>query len=243
MKIELSNTSSQRPSNFRHIFRDPIHLDRNKDYQIALSSLSMYNESPNISVSYGNNTFAYSRDNGVSFTTLTIPSGIYSIEQLDTKINDLILADGGLENKINLIPDYSILRVVLYITDSNYRLDLTTGNLRNLLGFDSAIYTTTTTAQSAADVSNGVISYNLNCSLVLRNSSYINGNRSNSLFAFVPNTSSGSLFYISPVNLEFLDINTKDITSIEVNLQDNLGRELVDLTSPVRFTLVIREKP
>ncbi len=245
MKLDIISTGLGKSSNFTVRYSPPIILDQQKRYEVALISLAHWNELPNISPTIfgtGNNTFKYY--DGSSFSAaITIPTGIYSIEELNTEINRLISLDGGTANNILLIPNYSTLKVDIELKN-NYQLDLTTSQLYKTLGWTSQIVSTQglNGGINLADISNGVTNYVVHCSIVSASESLSNGEQSDSLYSYVPNVSPGSLIEIIPFNLYHIGTNTNTINSINIRLTDQDGNELIDLVSPVRISLSIQEK-
>jgi hypothetical protein len=201
----------------------------------------MFNSNPNISATLGNQTLRYSKDSGSTYTTITIPQGSYSIDALNTTINSLISSSGGIANNIIITGNYSTLKIDITIT-STYRLDLSVGNLYKLLGWNASIFSVSGSGTSLADLTNGIVSYSINSNIVSGSGSYLSGSQSQSLYSFVPNVTPGSLIDIIPNNLLFVPVNTKTIGKLNVNISDQAGNMLVDLSiEPIRYTLVIRD--
>jgi hypothetical protein len=142
-----------------------------------------------------------------------------------------------------LTPNYSTLKTDITIV-APYKLDLTVGNLRLLIGYSSVVLSSGSyVATNLTDISNGVVSYSINSNIVSSESSFLNGSGSNSLFVFVPNSSAGELIQIQPNNLLWVKMSSKSISRLNITLTDQDGRQLVDLSDEaVRITLVIKEK-
>jgi hypothetical protein len=240
-KLDLVSTlASGTSSNFTTSFSPSLLFSGECD--VALYSISMWNSLKNISDNLGNRTVKFSID-GTNFITTQLQAGIYSIEQLNLAIQALIVANGGLSNKIVLTPNYSTLKTDITIV-APYKLDLTVGNLRNLIGYNSLVLSAGNyVANELTDISNGVVSYSINSNIVSSESSFLNGSGSNSLFVFVPNSSAGELIQIQPNNLLWVKMSSKSISRLNITLTDQDGRQLVDLSDEaVRITLVIKEK-
>jgi len=240
-KLDLVSTlASGTSSNFTTSFSASLLFSGECD--VALYSISMWNSLKNISDNLGNRTVKFSID-GTNFITTQLQAGIYSIEQLNLAIQALIVANGGISNKIVLTPNYSTLKTDITIV-APYKLDLTVGNLRNLIGYDSLVLSSGSyVATNLTDISNGVVSYSINSNIVSSESSFLNGSGSNSLFVFVPNSSAGELIQIQPNNLLWVKMSSKSISRLNITLTDQDGRQLVDLSDEaVRITLVIKEK-
>ena len=240
-KLDLVSTlASGSSSNFTTSFSPSLLFSG--DCEVALYSISMWNSLKNISDNLGNRTLKFSID-GTTFLTTQIPSGTYSIEQLNLAVQSLIVSNGGVANKIVLTPNYSTLKTDITIV-APYKLDLTVGNLRNLIGFDSLVLSAgLNIATNLTDISNGVVSYSIDSNIVSSESSFLNGSGSNSLFVFVPNAGPGELIQIQPNNLLWVKMSSKSISRLNILLTDQDGRQLVDLSNEaVRITLVIRER-
>lgn len=240
-KLDLVSTlASGSSSNFTTSFSPSLLFSG--DCEVALYSISMWNSLKNISDNLGNRTLKFSID-GTTFITTQIPSGTYSIEQLNLAVQSLIVSNGGVANKIVLTPNYSTLKTDITIV-APYKLDLTVGNLRNLIGFDSLVLSAgLNIATNLTDISNGVVSYSIDSNIVSSESSFLNGSGSNSLFVFVPNAGPGELIQIQPNNLLWVKMSSKSISRLNILLTDQDGRQLVDLSNEaVRITLVIRER-
>lgn len=240
-KLDLVSTlASGTSSNFTTSFSPSLLFSGECD--VALYSISMWNSLKNISDNLGNRTVKFSID-GTNFITTQLQAGIYSIEQLNLAIQALIVANGGLSNKIVLTPNYSTLKTDITIV-APYKLDLTVGNLRLLIGYSSVVLSAGShIATNLTDISNGVVSYSINSNIVSSESSFLNGSGSNSLFVFVPNSSAGELIQIQPNNLLWVKMSSKSISRLNITLTDQDGRQLVDLSDEaVRITLVIKEK-
>lgn len=240
-KLDLVSTlASGTSSNFTTSFIPSLLFSG--ECEVALYSISMWNSLKNISDNLGNRTVKFSID-GINFITTQLQAGIYSIEQLNLAIQSLIVSNGGLANKIVLTPNYSTLKTDITIV-APYKLDLTVGNLRNLIGYDSLVLSSGNhVATNLTDISNGVVSYSINSNIVSSESSFLNGSGSNSLFVFVPNVSAGELIQIQPNNLLWVKMSSRSISRLNITLTDQDGRQLVDLSDEaVRVTVVIKEK-
>lgn len=239
-KLDLvTNQASGYSYNATWRFQPPINLPER--CEVALYSISMFNSNPNISATLNNQTLKYSKDSGATYTTITIPQGSYGIDALSTQINSLIVATGGVANNVILTGNYATLKVDITLS-ATYRLDFSVGNLYKLLGWPAGIVSVSGTGTDLADLTNGIVSYSINSSVVSGQGSYLSGTQSQALYTFVPNVPSGNLIDITVQNLLFVEMNTRTIGSLNINLTDQAGNLLVDLSSePIRYTLLIRE--
>jgi len=103
MRTVVLNTSNliQDGQNNKLVFKFPSSVKFDKSY-VAVSSINMYYSWFNISTSLANNTFTYYWKDSVGTdqtTTITIPDGLYNIDQLNTYLHStLILANRYLIN-------------------------------------------------------------------------------------------------------------------------------------------------
>lgn len=239
-KLDLvTNQASGYSYNATWRFQPPINLPER--CEVALYSISMFNSNPNISATLNNQTLKYSKDSGATYTTITIPQGSYGIDALSTQINSLIVATGGVANNVILTGNYATLKVDITLS-ATYRLDFSVGNLYRLLGWPAGIVSVSGTGTDLADLTNGIVSYSINSSVVSGQGSYLSGTQSQALYTFVPNVPSGNLIDITVQNLLFVEMNTRTIGNLNINLTDQAGNLLVDLSQePIRYTLIIRE--
>lgn len=239
-KLDLvTNQASGYSYNATWRFQPPINLPER--CEVALYSISMFNSNPNISATLNNQTLKYSKDSGATYTTITIPQGSYGIDALSTQINSLIVATGGVANNVILTGNYATLKVDITLS-ATYRLDFSVGNLYRLLGWNAGIVSASGTGTNLADLTNGIVSYSINSSVVSGQGSYLSGTQSQALYTFVPNVPSGNLIDITVQNLLFVEMNTRTIGNLNINLTDQAGNLLVDLSQePIRYTLIIRE--
>lgn len=212
---------------------------RDEFNEVGLYGLELWNSLPNISVSRNNQTFRY--NNGTSWSSnLTIPQGAYSIPDLNTKIQDLINGNDGVGSNITLLPNYNTLKCDIVLLNS-YQLDLSIGNLHTLLGFNSQIVSISKSGESLVDISNGITSYNVHCSLVSTTSSINSGTQSDVIYSFVPDVQSGALINQRVFNIIYVKLSQKNISQISIRLTDQDNKPLVDLSDEnVGITLVLR---
>lgn len=229
-----SSKTSQNSDNFQINFNQPIKFN-GVPHEVGLRLLSTWFTWFNVSADYGNNIFKYSNDSGFTWETATIPSGNYSIDQLEDAIHQLMEAngdvtiDGGTGVKtydINLAPNYSTIRLYLELTNG-FQVDFTAGKLNELLGFTSAVVTASSYGTSNVNITNSVNTMLLHCSLINGAGSYDNNISSDILFAFVPNVPPGANINITPVSITYIPIDRLDyIDRIQLRLTDQLGRRV-----------------
>ena len=238
--LNSDNKSSGYSYDFNTNFNPNVNIGQNKE--IALHSLQMWNSLPNISpTNPQNNIFRYY--NGVLWSNnLIIPTGSYSVEDLNEKIKELILNDGGDPNSISLIPNYNTLKCAVVLKNS-YQLDLSPDNtfLKNLLGFSNGLINVTSEGDLNVDISNGITSYNIHCSLIDSSASISNGSQSSVIFSFTPNVPAGNLINQEPINLIYLKCNTNNLSLVNIRITDQNNNTLYDLSNEnISITLIVR---
>jgi hypothetical protein len=234
MSINLfldSSKTNQRSNDFEIKFNPAVPL--NGQWECALVNLNTWNSFFNIATYLNNNTFTYSIDSGVNWTTLIIPNGNYSVQDLNDEIQRQMkgLTHWDSTNQvyyISLIPNTSTLKVRVEITNPTYQVDFTTAtNFRTLIGFNSAIITATQEGPNNADITGSVNALYLHCDVI--GGSYDNSAISDVLYSFVPRVRTGANIDIEPNERVYFPVkNSVQIENIRIYLTDQLNRS-VDL--------------
>jgi hypothetical protein len=246
MTSQLLTLSSSTGGDVTEAFNDPIKLDHeNNIYSLALHQAFLWYSWPNISPSFGNDTITY--NNGTTDKTISFPTGNYSVNDLINRIHEVMKENGdssvvdGLDVfDINFEVNYTTIAVKIALTNS-YTLDLSANTFGLLIGFPAIDVTTTTLSTLTPDITRGIESIFINCSII--RGSYSNGVRSQVLYSFSPNAGVGTLIHVNPRNLLFLEIDTDNITSIRVWVTDQLGRAIDFRNEGSTFMLELRETP
>jgi hypothetical protein len=219
-------------------------LDRTKSYEVALVSLNIWYSWYNISSTFSNNVLRY--HNATTWKTITIPNGSYGLDDINTYIKAQMADNGDDGTSITIQANYNTLRCDI-IMDNSYQLDLQSsqGSFHELLGFDSQILDSgglnvTVTGEGPVDITRGVNSISIGCSLT--EAAYDNEIPSSAIYSFSPSVSSGELISIEPYNRIYLALNVRDqITRIRMQVLDNQNRD-VDLNSESAvYVLHVRE--
>lgn len=239
--LTLESFGQSNTSDFTIHYQPPIDL-KGLQYKCALQRLDTYYSWYNISQSYQNNTFKY--NNGVQDVILTIDDGLYSLPNLITEIQDLMVLEGDYttvdgENQfdINFELDLSSGYVSLILTNG-YSVDFTDRNIRTIFGFDSQNYNTSTVSPNKADINYGVnqILVHLN---IVAGSSYVNNVASDVVFSFTPNHQENEEMHFTP-NPIYLNVNTRNkIQNARLYFTDQRLRPLNLQQSPVTATFVL----
>lgn len=238
-----SSTISNYPSNdFTVTFPNPIKLNTNPNeitpFEVALINGNFWYSWFNISASQGNNTVRWSKNSGSTYTTIIIPDGSYQLTDINTYIQTSITANGGTGASIAITPNFTILQCVVTLA-SGYYLDLSVSSLNILLGFPSAIVTTTQSGGNLVDITNGVNSVIINSDLV--SGSFINGQTSSALYQFVPTSPPGSNLSIQPYYPIYLPLaDQTQIQRVRLFITDQQNRTLNLNKQPVTVLLHVR---
>ena len=245
IKLDSSATNGK-PENFTTTFSNFL-LEKNVEYEVALISLSMNYSYPNVSSTNSNNTVEYSPNGGTNYYTVTIPDGNWSVTALNDHINGIMKANGhyNVVNSVDVFdvtisPNFNTGLVDITLTNSYY-LRFTSSTFHNLLGFTSVTLTTTTSSTKAVDITNGITSLNIRCSIAT-GSIDANGNNSDILFSFTPSVSPYSYITKNPTNPIYVPLNTHNQisqTTMRVTSNDNTDIDLRN--EPVNYLLHIRK--
>ena len=138
--LKISTTESE----YTIKFDAPINLKEDSDYKMGLYYFDGTNGIFNISAAKGNNVFSYF--NGTNWKITTIPNGGYEISELNTKIQEIMKANGDYTSPstyyIEIGVDRPTLRTYIKLSN-NYAIDfLAYESFRKILGFLPAVYNT-----------------------------------------------------------------------------------------------------
>lgn len=193
-------------------------------WEMALVKAFMWYSFYNIDTEFNNTTARYSPDGGVTWKSFTILSGQYSIEQLNDRIQSIILSNGDNPANILILADFSTLKIQIVLV-GGYQLDLTVSDLNLLLGFDKIIVTTTQLGSNVANINNGVNAIKISCDILT--SSYDNSANSNVLYVDSPNTGPGSQIQWTQSERVYIPvIPQRYIQSIRTTFTDQTGKIL-----------------
>ena len=220
-----------------------INLNPNKNYVLGLKSYSMWYSWFNVSAENNNNNFRFSIDNGATFIDAVLADGNYSLDDIQTSINNIVVNNSGVSNSIKFLPNYNTLRVELSLA-TNYQVDFTPSNsLRLLLGFNSQVYSAPfTSSPNIPNITNSVDALNINCSLLNSNNNLINNTPSQTLYQFVPQTSVGTNLSEQISQITFLPIsNSGNINNMRFFITDQ-NLNILNLNGEhVSLSLVLKE--
>lgn len=245
--LRLTSTARQDSSDFTTTFSSGMRLNYSDDikYEIALVNMSIYYNYYNISDKLGNSIFKYSIDVGGTITDYSgvIPNGIYTFAQIFDEIDKIITANGNDNTNITLAAS-AITGKTSITTTNGYAVSFVGTKLHIIFGFDEdQVLTKDTTTESPhhADITNGVNTISLNCSLCAE--SYENGRNSDTVFTFSPSASPGSLINVSPSTPIYVKTNLQGgdhLKSIRISVEDGLGRKIDLNNEPLSVLLDLK---
>ena len=245
IKLDSSTLLNQNSSDFTVNYNN-FELDIKKKYELAMVRANIWYSWYNIASEFNNNIFKYSIDSGINYINIVITDGIYSVSQLNNFIQQEMKKNNHYDNinekyYITLIPNYSTLKLDIEITNISYYIDFNQGDLNELLGFDKIIITQNESGGNTVDITRGVNSISIHCSII--EGSYENSIASDVLYSFSPNLSSGSLLTIEPINRIYLPLNvSSNIYNINMRLTDQQNRPINLNGENVVYLLHLREQ-
>lgn len=237
-------------------FYPPLTLPSNYSYDVGLARVDTWNSIHNIKAVYNNNTLRYSPDTGTTWKTLVLPDGNYEIEDIDTALKNFMYDNGDFNNTNPASPVFYInferiiaegkLRIQL---SSTYQIDLSIGDIHTLLGFNAVILTATAKGPNVVDITRGVDSWSIHCSLC--GGSYDNDVASDVIYGFVPMSTRGYAIseipppqtYFFPISDSYMGSNGLTINSITMALTDQLNRPILLNGENITYRVIIRPSP
>ena len=113
----------------------PIKLERVKEYELALTSLIVYNSIPNISDTKNNNKFVYSIDSGKNWTTFLFERGAYEFNEIVQQISNFMELNNH-SGFLSLYANLPTLSAEIEIFKEEFVIDFSIGNICDILGFE-----------------------------------------------------------------------------------------------------------
>ena len=229
---------------------------RGIQHEAALIQLTMTNSYYNISAAQGNNLFVYY--NGTAWKTIVLPDGNYNIQYLVQELQYAMVANGdttvdtttGLTlYPINFVPHYPYSMLTISL-NAGYQVDFTQGTLNQLLGFNSAILTTSITGPNKTNMNGPIDQLMIHCSLIGGEMS-LNKYPSDVLYSFVPNAAPMGVIAIERSHPFYIPLSRRDLLSqirIYITDQNNgtvnlncYGLNVIIHVRPVQ-RLLVKEK-
>ena len=221
--------------------QDGLILDRQKNYYIGLHTLNMAYVWDNISDKFGNNTFRYSANNGNTWKTVTFNiNGNYTYSDIGTFISNYLSLNGDDKEGIQLFFVSAVKKCYIQLK-SSYQIDFRSNLLfGELIGFDSLL-TTSSYSNIEPNITNGIDSIIIKCSLV-SNSIYNTNIQSSVIYTFsTSDLKIGYSFTKKEDQIIYNKINTNTIQKFNIQIYDSKDRLLELGNSEVSMTLILKD--
>jgi hypothetical protein len=226
----------------------PISIPKEAIYcTLEVTSATIWNVSPNIAESIGNNKF-YFHTAGSDFN-FTIPDGLYGVDELAARIQREIVELGLPPDLFVFSADASTQKVVIAYNYANSWIDFTQpDSIRDVLGFDARLVPLTGQPANHSETGDFTANFNRIQNYLLKSDIISDGISvnavSDSIIADVLITSKpGSQIIYAPyhppkANADQLIGHSK--TNFNFRLTDQQGRRVDTLGESYAFTIVIR---
>jgi len=229
---------------------NPIGVPSNaKSAQIGLYSANVWNSSPNIVT--GENDKVYFIYLGSPYD-ITIPQGLYSVEDLQNQIQTQILLEAVPipDDIIQLLPNEATQQIITQFNYTDSQVDYTQPNtIREIVGYDSRLSPLApTTGAGQLDEADGLAAFNqYNSFLILANDLVLDGlpvnDRAVGVLAQVPLTSPpNSLINFIPPQIQYIQADHlvgHKIYDMKFRLTDENGQKLIVIEDWV-FGVIIK---
>ena len=236
----INGIGKSKSHDFTVRFSPSLEFDKNKDYYLALNSITMAYSWYNVSSDYNNNTLKYSQDSGKTWHSLTLPNGNFSYNELNSYIQSENASNGHTKDGIT-IKFVSSLFKVLVTMKSGFQLDLKTCDFGKLIGFEKKIYTASQYSPNLPDITRSVDNVFIHTNII--SDSAVSSNQSDVLYRFsVDNLPLSYPFHIEPKYPLFTKINTNNIKDVRIYITDGLNRPLNLNNIPISLIFVVKEK-
>ena len=220
----------QNPSNFTTHFSEPIVLDPNSKYGVALCRYSVPFTWYNVNAKRNNQLIRYSSDSGKTFHDITFPAGVWENITINNHIqNETVIKATNKGEKdtypISLTFNTATFRVLITLKE-NYQLDLTQSNFNDLIGFDKKILKDKMNiGPKVPNISQDTEIINIHCDLTSK--SRVDGRDTNIIYSFSSATKKPS-YSISdePIEKIYCPVNKNKINSIRIYATDGKRRIL-----------------
>ena len=220
-------------TDFDTIYKEPIELSNEKEYEIALVDLETYYSFPNISDH--NNIIDYFNVLTQEVKRIIVPKGSYGYSDLVKEIYRQLNGEDAFKLSANTNTFQSRLEI-----NPNYRVRFLQNSLKSVLGFTGDIYDEGT--YFSENVVNIMSITSILIHIDIINGSYVEGSKKPVIYSFYPKVNPGYKIIQKPHNPIYLPIVRKNISTLNVRITDQ-NNDLLDLRGEevvIRFH--IREK-
>ena len=230
--INRQKIGRSRPEDFVIKFDPVMHLNTEMHHKLAVDRVSMTYSWHNMNAEYGNKTIKYSKDGGSTWKNVTFVDGMYSYDDLNEYINQVITDNDDQPSNDRVgIKIYFVLssyRVVVQL-GNQWQLDLRNSTFGDLIGFEPKILTTTSYSTKLPNITNSVDTIHINCDIVT--DAITDGKFSNTLVVIpTDNLTRSYPFTFEPKRALFSPVSKTIISEMRIRLTDSLGRP-IDLNS------------
>ena len=207
-------------TDFDTIYKEPIELSNEKEYEIALVDLETYYSFPNISTH--NNVIEYEIINTQEVKQIIVPKGSYDypdlVEEIYRQLNGedafkLSASSNTFKSRLEIKPGYE----VKFTHESS---------LKTVLGFTGDVY------DEGTHFSENVVNIMSITSILIHidiiNGSYVEGSKKPVIYSFYPKVNPGFKIIQKPHNPIYLPIVRKNISTLNVRITDQ-NNDLLDL--------------
>ncbi|KAF8791645.1 hypothetical protein HNY73_006485 [Argiope bruennichi] len=171
-RLKLTSDNYEKSEDFTVEYSPPLKIKK-----LALESFSIKKTWHNISEKFNNNKFKLIEGNNERI--IKIPNGSYTVKSLNRYMIELFGIDSPI--KFGIIEERELISVNL---KKNFKMDLTEGNLHQLLGFKSKILDQENQfGEYIADITHGIDNIYIHCDIV--KGSLINNCDSDVIHSFV----------------------------------------------------------
>lgn len=246
--ISLSSDTTN-ANNFTTYFNPPI--ENGLSHDLCLLNANLWFTSVNLE----DKTLLWSSNGGSSYNTISIPTGNYTVSdvdnllktaQLNASVTDVDSVTGERIYGIRLVNNYNTNRIDIQIDNTvgsgnTFQVDLTdSANISVFLGFTEKVVTSTESGTLIPQVNGGVNNYQIHCDIV-DGSAIDNGISGDVIGAFVPAVPVGANINYIPFHKTFQQIKKDQIQSITIRITDQ-NNNLIDFNGEL-VTVNMEMKP
>jgi len=233
--LKIITTTSSHTCNLEPI----LHLEQNKNYQIALTSFSTFNTIQNV-IKDVNDQFRYSTDKGKTWKILTFLPGSYEVESISNEIKRHLGIPFKDKKQLHFAVEPAVNKFSLTL-DENHQVDFNHDrSLSKLLGFNKQTYSQGYHLGEKIPKITEINSIVVHCDII--EGGYINGKLSNLIFSFPAFTVPiGYRLNVIPQTLIYFPITRKTINNINIRITDEKGQEINFGGEEIMIDLLVRE--
>ena len=195
----------------------------------------------NVNSDYGNQLIKYSSDNGLTFNSITFPSGVWNYTDFDEHIKNITKTGDNDDPKYPITIEFDTTTFRVNVTlATNYQLDLTQSDFNELIGFNKKVLKDVVNiGDRVPNLSQDTDILNVHCDLV--NSSLVDGDESDIIYTFSTSVLKPSYsFTLEPRRVTYNPANKQQISSIRIYITDG-KRRLINLNgADTSFSLILK---